>query len=166
MDAIIAVVIPVAFFLLMTFVLSFGVTGTTPTPIQTQINSLNCFMPQFQGSPFPFPNPTSFTNMTYNTRSASNSTLTLSCTNVHTPNGFDYCYGCPASNTLGFFLFVFDYISEGVHKVAALFTIIGLVVTPPSNIPASVSAPLFLFVYIPMYILLGFGIYKGVSPFG
>jgi hypothetical protein len=165
MEPITAVIIPVAFFLMVTFVISLGSSGETFTAINTQINALNCPMPQFQGSPFPYPNPTSFTNMTYNTRSASNTTLTLTCTNVHTPNGFDYCYGCPASNTIGFFLFTFDYISEAVHKVTALFTIVGFAVTPPLEIPSSVSSLIFLFVYIPMYILLGFGIYKGVSPF-
>lgn len=165
MDAIIAIMVPLAFFLFMTFVISVGSAGTTLAEFQTQITKLDCPMPQFQGSPFPYPSFTDRTNKTYNTRSSTNTTLTLSCSDVHTPNGFDYCYGCPVANTLGFFIFIFDYLSEGVHKVSALFTMVGLAVIPPNEIPSSVSNLIFLFVYIPMYVLLGFGIYKGVSPF-
>ena len=149
----------------MSFVLDFGVTGSTPITIQNNIDALNCPLPQLVGSEYPFPNPTQRTNATYNTQSSSNSTLTLTCTNVHTFNGYDYHYGEPAV-AIGVFFFIFDYISEGVHKVSALFSIVFEVVTPPNSIPSEVSSPLFLFVYIPMYILLGFGIYKGTNPFG
>jgi hypothetical protein len=156
--------IPLVFFLSVTAVIGVGSLGSTYDEIQDQIDALNCPMPQLQGSPFPFPDGTQRTNATYNTRSAGNQTLTLTCTPVHTFKGYDYHYGEPTV-AIGIIFFPFDYISEAVHKLVTLFVLIGIGMTPPDDIPANVKSLIFLFIYVPMYVLFGFGIYKGVSPF-
>jgi hypothetical protein len=114
------------------------------------------------------------TGQTYNYPSVSNQTITLTCTSVHTANGFDYCYGCPTVSLAGVMFFIGDWISELVgNKLASLFTLLYFFITPANfNIQgftisdlSGVALMLVIGAYGISYLLIGVLAYKIISPF-
>lgn len=83
------------------------------------------------------------------------------------PNASSATYNDNTTWSFGFnkIKFFADTVYFAIQKGIATGVLIFLAVIPPTNIPAVVSTLLFFFFYIPMYIMLGIGAYKGVSPF-
>lgn len=61
---------------------------------------------------------------------------------------------------LGYFVATIGFFLE---KVTAMFTLIGIALTPPSEVAA--IFPLIIVLYAGLYIMLGVGIYKVIDPF-
>lgn len=97
------------------------------------------------------------TNGTYNYEAVGVQVLTLTCTEVHTLNGFDYFYGVPTVPFAGFPFFVGDWVSEQFgNKGGALIELIVLFVTAPAQISG-----LAWYVYVDI-VLFAFIIFGGV----
>lgn len=67
----------------------------------------------------------------------SNTTLTLTCTNIHTADGIDYYYGASFASpaVVGWAYFVGDWLSElFANKVPALVELVYLFITAPAQI--------------------------------
>jgi hypothetical protein len=74
-------------------------------------------------------------NGTYNYEAVGLPVNTLTCTEVHTLDGFDYFYGVPTVPFAGFPFFVADWLSEIFgNKAGALAELVVLFVTAPSQI--------------------------------
>lgn len=97
------------------------------------------------------------TNGTYNYEAVNVNVLTLTCTEVHTLNGFDYFYGVPTVPFAGFPFFVSDWVSEQFgNKGGALIELIVLFVTAPAQISG-----LAWYIYVDI-VLFAFIIFGGV----
>jgi hypothetical protein len=97
------------------------------------------------------------TNGTYNYEAVNVNVLTLTCTEVHTLNGFDYFYGVPTIPFAGFPFFIGDWVSEVFgNKGGALAELIVLFITAPAQISG-----LSWYVYVDI-ILFAFIIFGGV----
>lgn len=103
-----------------------------------------------------------YSNGTYNYEAVGLPVNTLTCTEVHTLDGFDYFYGVPTVPFAGFPFFVGDWLSElFANKVSAIFTLIITVI----NAPAEVTG-LDWFTYLNIFFILsialgGFMILRG-----
>lgn len=143
--------------------------------ISTQINRINCPMPQASGL-WNNSGTLMYQNGTYNYPSSGNKMITLTCSQVHTLNGFDYFWGTQNVTIggihiqtgipfAGIIFFVGDWLGEGVDKIIAIVNLIALNLIPPANIPPAVTNIVFFFIYIPMYIMIGVGLYGIFAPF-
>ena len=150
---------------------------TSIANINIQFNRITCVLPSITGlwnsSGTIIYNPQSG-NPTYNYPDKDNQTLTLTCTNVHTINGFDYLCGAPFSTFCGELIYVGDYLSEIMaNKATAFFTIVFFILTPANfNILGFTIADLsgiplmfLIAVYAICYIAIGAMLYKTLSPF-
>lgn len=157
------------------------ISNASPTAIaniQIQFNKIGCPLPSITGlwnntGVITF-NPQSG-NPTYNYPDKDNQTLTLTCTLVHTINGFDYLCGAPFSTFCGELIYIADYTSELLaNKGSAIVTIIFFILTPANfNILGFTLADLtgialmtVIGIYAICYIFIGAMIYKLVNPFG
>lgn len=61
---------------------------------------------------------------------------------------------------IGYFV---DVISSLLDRVVAVFTLLGIVLTPPGEVTAVL--PLIIVLYVGLYIMLGIGLYKVIDPF-
>lgn len=104
----------------------------------------------------------------------SGTVLTLTCTQIHTLDGFDYFYGSPTLPFAGFPFWIGDFISEIIaNKLGAFFELMGFLLTPASlNVLGYSIADLSGFalmgviaLYIMCYIAIGALLYKIISPF-
>lgn len=146
--------------------------------IQDLFDRINCPMPAISG----LVNVTgviTYSDATYNWRNGGGGTgaqppATLTCTEVHTLEDFDYLYGSPTVPFAGFGFFIGDFISEIIaNKLPALFELIGFLLSPASlNILGFTIAdiegfPLMMVIaiYIMCYIAIGALLYKIISPF-
>lgn len=155
----------------MAIVSNTGQTATTN--IQNQFDRIACPMPSNTGL-WNSSGTLMYSNGTYNYEAVSLPTNTLTCTEVHTLDGFDYFYGVPTVPFAGFPFFIGDWISElFANKVSAFFTIIAYILTP-INLDvfgftiADLSGVSLMFViglYIFAYIPIGIFIYKAITPF-
>lgn len=94
-------------------------------------------------------------NGTYNYEAVGLPTNTLTCTEVHTLNGFDYFYGVPTVPFAGFPFFVSDWISEIFgNKGGALVELLVLFVTAPAQI-SGLSWYIYVDVVLFTFIILG-----------
>lgn len=152
------------------------VSNTAPTSIsniQEQFDRISCPMPSNTG----LWNNTGtlvFANATYNYPNVGNKTLTLTCTEVHTLNDFDYAYGSPTLAFAGFGFYIGDWISELLaNKLTAFFTILFYILTPANfNILGYTLADIggialmfIITIYAVCYIAIGAMVYKIISPF-
>lgn len=107
-----------------------------------------------------------YTGATYNYPDASNSTLTLTCSSVHTLDGVDYCYGCPVSSFFGYAIFAGDYISRVFETIGAFFGLIGIILGASIPVDVITQAPLLAIPYAFIFIVLGYGIVTTLPFFG
>lgn len=150
--------------------------------IQTQFERFGCPMPSITGlwsQPESNGQGVNATNLqysgaTYNYPNVGNQTLTLTCTEVHTLDSFDYAYGSPTVAFAGTIFFISDWLSELiVNKLAAFFTILFYILTPANlNFLGFTIADLtgvalmaIIGLYILCYIAIGALLYKIISPF-
>lgn len=156
-----------------------GQTGTAN--ISNRFEELNCPMPEASGL---WSQPASNglgdnstflqrNGETYNVPSDTNSTLTLTCTPVHTAAGVNYAFGRGLGVAIGVFYYINDYISEFFFKAGALlqliayilspinFDIMGFTIADLDGISLMVVIGLYIFAYIP----IGIFIYKAITPF-
>jgi len=63
---------------------------------------------------------------------------------------------------LGYFV---DTVASFLERVVAVFTLIFIVLSPPAEIEGSSVFGFILSLYVGLYVMLGIGIYKVVSPF-
>lgn len=164
-----------AFSLIFLIVLGF-ISNQNPTAlsgIQTQFNRLTCPFPSSSGL-WNNTGTLEYTNGTYNYPSVNVRNITLTCTSVHTLNGFDYFYGTGAGVPFaGMVFFIGDLLSELVDKAIAFFTLAGFYLLPINFTilgytitSMSANAQMAIIgVYGFCYIFIGIGIYKIVSPF-
>lgn len=82
-----------------------------------------------------------YANATYNYPNVNNQTLTLTCTEVHTPDDVDYYYGTGfdlfgfgVGIPMGAFFYVGDLFSSFFDRVAAFFEMIVLFFVLPSEV--------------------------------
>jgi hypothetical protein len=119
-------------------------------------------------------NTLNYTLGTYNYKGVGSQVLTLSCSKVHTINGFDYFWGTQNTTIGGIHIqsgipfagipfFLGDYLAAGVDKLAAMLDIGSSIFFPPSQIPASISNLIFFFAYVPFYAMFAIGIYSLVA---
>ena len=157
--------------MIMAVVSNSGQTATAN--IQHQFNRLGCPMPEGSGL---WNNSGVITrsNFTYNYEAVNQNVLTLTCTDVHTMDGIDYCFGCPSPPAVGILVFINDYLSELFgNKGGAIGTIIAYVLTPINFdvmgfTIADLSGLSLMFViglYIFAYLPIGIFIYKAIIPF-
>lgn len=149
-------------------------SGATATNnINDQFDRLSCPMPAISGL-WNNTGTIELSGATYNYPSVSNQTLTLTCTEVHTLDGFDYAYGSPTVAFAGSMFFIGDWISELiVNKLGAFFTILFYILTPANfEVLGFTIADLSGFalmavigLYAIAYIFIGVFIYKTISPF-
>lgn len=138
-----------------------------------QIDRINCPTPEGSGL-WNNTGTLTRTGQTYNYPSVSNMTLTLTCTDVHTPNGFDYCYGCPTVSFAGMMFYLGDWISELVgNKGSAIGVLISFFLTP-ANFSffgftiadiGGIALMLVIALYGMSYIFIGAMIYRTLDPF-
>ena len=158
-------------FLAMLAIIS-NTSSTSIGNIQAQLNRINCPTPEASGL---WNNTGTIrrTGQTYNYPSVSNKTLTLTCTNVHTADGFDYCYGCPTVSFAGMMFYMGDWISEVVgNKGSGIGTLLFFFLTPANfnilgyTINDLIGVPLMVVIvaYAISYIFIGAMLYKMLSP--
>lgn len=169
-------------FLLIAIMAVISNTGATATAnIGTRFEELGCPMPSQSGL---WSDPASngqgtnstflqYSGFTYNYANVSSQVLTLTCTPVHTMDGLDYCFGCPAPPAVGVLIFIGDYVSEFFFKAGAFFQLIGYILSPINfeimgftiadldGLSLMVVIGLYIFAYIP----IGLFIYKAITPF-
>lgn len=147
--------------------------ATSISNISQQFDRLSCPMPSSSGL-WNSTGTLMYTNGTYNYEAVNINVNTLTCSEVHTLDGFDYFYGSPTLPFAGFGFFIGDWISELIaNKLSALFTIIFYILTPANfNILGytidDITGFGLMFVitlYAFCYISIGAMIYKIVSPF-
>lgn len=151
-----------------------GNSGQTAiSNITTQFDRLACPMPSQTG----LWNNTGilmYEGATYNYPDVGNQTLTLTCTEVHTLDGFDYAYGSPTIPFAGFPFFLGDWLSElFANKLSAIGTLIYFFITPANfdifgyTISDLSGIPLMfvIVIYAISYIGIGAMAYKIISPF-
>lgn len=63
---------------------------------------------------------------------------------------------------LGYFV---DTVASFLERVVAVFTLIFIVLSPPAEIGASSVFSFIISIYVAMYVMLGIGIYKVLTPF-
>lgn len=151
-----------------------GNSGSTAiNNITTQFNRLACPMPSQTGL-WNASGVIQYSGATYNYPSVSNQTLTLTCTEVHTLDSFDYAYGSPTLSFAGFGFYIGDWISELLaNKLSALGTLLYFFVTPANfDILGFTIADLtgialmtVISLYAICYIFIGAMAYKIISPF-
>lgn len=158
-------------FLAMLAIIS-NTSSTSIGNIQSQLNRINCPSPEASGL-WNNTGTITRTGQTYNYPSVSNQTLTLTCTNVHTANGFDYCYGCPTVSFAGMMFYMGDWVSEIVgNKGSAIGTLLFFFLTPANfnilgyTINDLIGVPLMVVIvaYAISYIFIGAMLYKILSP--
>lgn len=171
MNLVLWAMIGILLIMIMAIVSNSGQTATAN--IQHQFDRIGCPMPEGSGL-WNSSGTLQHSNFTYNYPNVNNQTLTLTCTEVHTMDGLDYCFGCPTPPAVGVLVFINDYLSELFgNKASAFFTIIAYVLTPINlNIwgftigdLSGVSLMLVIGLYIFAYIPIGIMIYKAISPF-
>lgn len=151
---------------------------TNQDTIQSLFDRINCPMPAISG----LVNVTgtiTYSDATYNWRNGGGGTgaqppATLTCTEVHTIEDFDYLYGQPTLPFAGFGFFIGDWISELLaNKLPAFFEMLGFLLSPASlNILGFTISDLSGFalmgviaIYLMCYIAIGAMMYKIISPF-
>lgn len=146
---------------------------TSLANIQDQFDRLSCPMPSQTGL-WNSSGVIQYSGATYNYPSVSNQTLTLTCTEVHTLDGFDYAYGSPTIPFAGFPFFLGDWISElFANKVVAVFTLIVYVLSPANfnflgytiDDITGIALMFVISLYVFSYIAIGVMLYKIISPF-
>lgn len=140
--------------------------------ITNQFNKITCPLPEISGL-WNNTGTITRTGQTYNYPSVSNQTLTLTCTSVHTADGFDYCYGCPTVAFAGSMFYAGDWFSEMVgNKGSAILTLIYFFLTPAnfnvlgytiSNL-TGIALMSVILIYAIAYIFIGAMGYKLLSP--
>lgn len=161
------------FGLILLIILAF-ISSQSPTNlsnIDKEFKRLTCPMPAISGL-WNQTNVLQYTGATYNYRSVSNQTLTLTCTQIHTLNGVDYNYGQPTV-AIGVFYFAQDVLSSVLDKVLAFFTLVSIVLSPANfsilgydiNDLNTTGKAFVIAIYIASYIAIGAMIYKLASPF-
>lgn len=115
-----------------------------------------------------------YKNGTYNYPNVNTQTITLTCTEVHTMDGFDYFYGSPTLAGAGALFYVNDYVSEIlVNKAGAFFTIVFFILSPANfnilgytiNDIGGVALMFIISIYALCYIAIAAMLYKMLSPF-
>lgn len=155
-------------------------SATATANIDEQFDRLSCPMPAISGL-WNNTGTITLTNATYNWENAGGGSgaqppATLTCTEVHTPQGIDYFYGASfvSPAVIGWAYFLGDWISELVfNKVSAFLTILFYILTPANfNVLGFTIADLSGFalmaiigLYAISYIIIGVFIYKTISPF-
>jgi hypothetical protein len=148
-------------------------SATSIGNIMDQFDRINCPMPESSGL---WNNTGTImrTGQTYNYANVSSPVETLTCTDVHTPDTFDYCYGCPSVPFAGYMIYGSDWISELMgNKGGALLTLAYFFLTPANfNILGYTIADIggialmgMIALYAICYIFIGLMVYKGLSPF-
>lgn len=140
---------------------------------QKKFNEMTCPMPAITGL-WNASGTIQYSGATYNYPSVSNQTLTLTCTPIHTLDGFDYFYGTPLNAIGGTLIFIADYISEAFYKIQSFFSLLASILSPASFDlfgytidDIGLMGQIFVTsLYIVCYIFIGVGIYKIVNPFG
>lgn len=150
-------------------------SATSISNIQQQFDRISCPMPAISGLwNNTITGELQFSGATYNYPAVNNNTLTLSCTEIHTLDSFDYAYGSPTVAFAGSMFFLGDWLSELIsNKLGAFFVILSYILTPANfNILgytiADISGFALMFVialYAVCYIAIGAMVYKIVSPF-
>lgn len=140
--------------------------------ITTQFNKISCPLPEASGL-WNNTGTLTRTGQTYNYPNVSTQTLTLTCTAVHTADGFDYCYGCPTVSFAGMMFYVGDWLSELVgNKGSAILTLVYFFVTPANfdvmgytiSDLSGVALMSVILLYAISYIFIGAMGYKLLSP--
>ena len=148
-------------------------SATAIATINEQFDRLTCPMPAISGL-WNNTGTIMYSGGTYNYANVSSPVLTLTCTEVHTIDGYDYFYGAPTIPFAGFPFFLGDWISEiFANKLSAFFTILTYILTPANFSAfgytiADISGQalmLIIGVYAMCYIAIGALIYKIISPF-
>lgn len=149
---------------------------TNQDTIQVLFDKLNCPMPAITGT-WNSSGTIMYDGGRYNYNGnlgPSGTVLTLTCTPVHTLDGFDYFYGSPTLPFAGFPFWIGDFVSEIIsNKLVAFFQLLSFVLSPASlNILGFTIAdidglPLMFVIgiYLMCYIAIGAMIYKIISPF-
>lgn len=146
---------------------------TNQSNIQSLFDRINCPLPSITGL-WNNTGTIEYSGGTYNYPDVGTQVITLTCTQVHTLNGFDYAYGSPTIPFAGFPFFVGDFVSEILaNKLTAFFELLGFLLTPASlNVLGYTIADLSGFplmavitMYIMCYIAIGAMLYKIISPF-
>lgn len=162
-------------------------TGATATAnIGQQLDRLGCPMPSQTGL-WNNTGTITYTNYTYNYEAVNLNTLTLTCSEIHTLDGYDYQFGVFEvqpffSNGTGFqfgvaigwAFYLGDAISEiFANKLVAIFTIVSYFLAPInfdifgftladiSGVALMVIIGIYIFAYLPIAIFL----YKVITPF-
>lgn len=143
------IVVPVILILVMGFIFQSSVVA-----IAEKQARLECPYPAISGL-WNSSGTIVYTNATYNYPNVNNQTLTLTCTEVHTLNGFDYAYGSPTVSFAGFPFFIGDWLSElFTNKASALAEMVVLFVTAPAQISA-LSWYIYVDVVLIAFIVIG-----------
>lgn len=148
---------------------------TNQATIQTLFDRINCPLPAITGT-WNSSGTIMYDGGRYNYNGnlgPSNTDLTLTCTVVHTIDGFDYFYGSPTLPFAGFPFWLADFLSEFGNKIVAFFELVAFVLSPASlNVLGFTIADLEGFplmfvigIYVMCYIAIGAMLYKILSPF-
>lgn len=159
-------------FLAMLAIIS-NTSSTSIGNIQSQLDRIGCPAPETSGL-WNSSGTIQHSGYTYNYPNVGNKTLTLTCTNVHTLDDHDYCYGCGSLVSFaGGIFYVGDWISEVVgNKGSAVSTLLIFFLTPANfnilgyTINDLIGVPLMVVIvaYAISYIFIGAMLYKILSP--
>lgn len=141
--------------------------------IQDLFDRMDCPLPSITGL-WNNTGTIEYSGGTYNYPDVGTQVITLTCTQVHTLNGFDYAYGSPTIPFAGMPFFFADFISEVIaNKLTAFFELIGFLLSP-ANLSvlgftvadASQFAQFIIgIIYLFCYVSIGALLYKIISPF-
>lgn len=152
------IVIPIAFFGMINVIFQEPI-GVSLTGFR---ENLACPMPSITGL-WNSSGTIVYLNATYNYPDVSNQTLTLTCSQVHTLNGFNYAYGSPTIPIAGVPFFLGDFISVAFEKLGSTLVLAFSWLVFPAFID---GLTFMIWINIPLFAFLGFGIYRAVNPFG
>lgn len=154
------VVFPLVFLAISTLIFSGNIDDSG---IPAEMEKIGCPMPSSSGL-WNSSGTIMYSNGTYNYEAVGVPVNTLTCSNVHTLDGYDYFYGAPTVPFAGFPLFLGDWLSVAVEKAGAMFAIVGVYLNATIPVNLITEAPVLAIPYGFIFLMEGYGLYMAIHP--
>lgn len=154
------IVFPLIFLAISTIIFSGSIDDSG---IPSEMAKISCPMPSISGL-WNNTGTITYSNGTYNYEAVGVPVNTLTCSEVHTIDGFDYFYGAPTVPFAGFPFFLGDWLSVAVEKAGAMIAITGVYLTATIPIDLVTEVPLLAIPYGIIFLMEGYGLYNAIHP--